>query len=431
MPLASSVSFLPFDRSAVAVFTGALATTTLLACGGGARQAPARTAGTAAPAKAAGGDAAALFARESTATLKPVPISVLEGAVSGTVDAIDTPKVTSHENEQGELVSIVDIPIGTETPITCIFRTGRIDPGAAMAQMIAPISQGDALGGKPFAPEVKVTVEGGVPVLVATSPYVENGVASLGKIAIAPRDGGTVLCSHFEPGYKATFAREVGKIAASLTFTSAPPEPKWHEVRLLEKGTSVAFEERDVWQGDKPGQMTSRSVFATYMEMEGRWTGVDGASSQVYEAKGGNVIAQTTKLAVGGTLVFDSTLTRKGPGKYAYEGKQGNESLSGTFATKTPITSDASRASRVRAWFAGKAASVHFQSYDELDNAKAPMDVLVTRAEAQGGKAKVIVETHGTKVSKSQCTLDGDGLCETLETQDGSKETRLFVRGTL
>ena len=47
-------------------------------------------------------------------------------------------------------------------------------------------------------------------------------------------------------------------------------------------------------------------------------------------------------------------------------------------------------------------------------------------------KAKVVVETRGTKVSKAECTLAEDGLCETVDGDGGAyKETRIFVRGTL
>jgi hypothetical protein len=204
-------------------------------------------------------------------------------------------------------------------------------------------------------------------------------------------------------------------------------------VRLLEKGTSVAFEERDVWATDKPGRLASRSVFASFSEVNGHWAGIDGASSQLYEAKGGTVVEQTTKLAVGGTVVSDLKLTRKPGGKYAYEGKQGDQALSGTFATHDSITSEASRAQRVRAWLAGKAPSARFFGYDEFENAKGPTDVVFTRdGDAQDGKAKVLVETHGAKVSKLHCTLGADGLCESLDDAGGAfRETRLFVRGTL
>jgi hypothetical protein len=429
----------PYERgmrrllsTSLALFTTAGLAANSVACGGAARapaQSPTHTTAATTPAP---GDLKALFARESTAELKPVPVSVLDGAVTGAVPAAATPKVTSHENENGELVSLVDIPIGSDVPVTCIFRSGRVDPGAAIAQMIAPITKGDALGGKTFTPEVKVSVADGYPVLVVTSPYVENGATSLGKIAVGARDGGTVLCTHFEAGYRATFTSVVGKVVASLSFTKPPmPDPRWHEVRLMEKAGSIAFEERDVWPAEKAGRFVARSIFASYTELNGQWTGIDGASSQVYEAKGGSVVEQTTRLAVGGAIVSDLKLTRKAAGKYAYEGKQGDHALSGTFATKSPITSEASRAERLKAWLGGKATEARFFAYDEFENAKGATDVVFTRGDG-AGSGKVMVETRGEKVQKMLCTLGADGLCDSLDDAEGGfRETRLFVRGTL
>jgi len=44
----------------------------------------------------------------------------------------------------------------------------------------------------------------------------------------------------------------------------------------------------------------------------------------------------------------------------------------------------------------------------------------------------VTVETRGAKVSTVRCLVDTNGLCESEEDKDdGSRETRLFVRGSL
>jgi hypothetical protein len=373
-------------------------------------------------------DADALFAREATAPLHAVPISVLEGAVTGTAPAASTPVIKSEENSRGELITVVDIPIGTHTAINCVFRTGRVDPGMAVGNMMAAVSTKEAQGRHTFSPEVSVAVSEGVPILMATSPFLEHGAPSLAKVAVAAREDGTVLCSHFEAGYRATFAKEVAGLVGSLKFTKASTPPRWREIRLLEKGTSVAFQERQIWSTDKPGQLASRSTFAGFIEIEGHWVGIDGASDETYESKGGAVIEKTTALAAGGTLISRFKLTRKRGGEYAYEGKRQGESLSGTFATKTPITTESSRAGQVRAWLGGHANETRFVSYDETENAKGAIDIVYKR---EAGRA-VTVETRGAKVSTVRCTFDSNGFCENQDdATDGSRETRLFVRGAL
>jgi hypothetical protein len=400
-----------------------------LACGGGAQgvaKAPDGSGGSARPQI----DAEALFAREASAPLHAVPISVLEGMVTGSVEAASTPKIKSEENDAGALVSVVSIPIGTEEPVTCIFRQGRVDAGLAMGHMMAPVAKAEQIDGKPFAPEMSVMVaEGGVPILMAVAPFVEKGKPLLGKIAIAPRDHGTVLCTHFEAGYKQTFAKRVVQIVGAMKLANAPAEPVWREVRLLQKGSVVGLQERDIWKTDKAGQLAARTLFASFLEIEGHWVGLDGLSNETYEKKGGAVIEKTSALSVGGTAVIESKLTRKGSGEYAYEGKQKGEDLHGTFATKGPITSEASRAAQVRAWLSGHSTQTRFLSYDEMENAKGPIDVVYKRDASAG---KVTVETRGAKVSSVRCTFDANGFCEDeADVEEDGSEKRLFVKGSL
>jgi hypothetical protein len=264
---------------------------------------------------------------------------------------------------------------------------------------------------------------------MATSPFVEKGVPSLAKVAVAAREHGTVLCSHFEAGYRETFAKEIASLVGSLKFAKAGQAPRWKEIRLLEKGTSVAYQEREIWSTDKPGQLAARSTFAGFIEVEGHWVGVDGASDETYESKGGAVVEKTTALAAAGTLVSKVKLTRKRSLEYAYEGKVHGESLKGTFATKTPITSDSSRAAQVHSWLAGRASETRFLGYDETENAKGAIDVVYKR---EAGGRGATVETRGAKVSTVRCTFDSNGFCENQDdAADGSRETRLYVRGAL
>jgi hypothetical protein len=410
------------------VWLGAGLLGSTLACGG--TQTLAKDPGGSSKAELSKADVEALFAREASAPLHSVPISVLEGKVAGSVEATATPKIKSEENDQGVLVSVVTIPIGTDEPMTCIFRQGRVDAGLTMGHMMAPVAKAEQLDGNSFAPEMSVTVaDGGAPILIAVAPFVEKGTPLLGKVAIAARDRGSVLCTHFEAGYKATFAKRVAQVVGSMKPTNAPAEPVWHEVRLLQKGAIVGVQERDIWSTDKPGQLAARTLFASFLEIEGHWVGLDGLSNETYEKKGGAIVEKSSALAVGGTVVIESKLTRKHSGEYSYEGKQKGEELHGTFATNAPITSEASRASQVRAWLSGRSNETRFLSYDEMENAKGPTDIVYKR---DSGTGKATVETRGAKTSSVRCSFDANGICvDQADVEEDGHEKRLFVRGSL
>ena len=176
--------------------------------------------------------------------------------------------------------------------------------------------------------------------------------------------------------------------------------------------------------GDGIGDLKGAIAHLDHLE----WLGIDAVERETYENKGGAVLDKTAAFAVAGTLVSDIKLTRKGPGEYAYEGKQKDVPLNGTFKTPLPITSQASRAKQVRAWLSGKSDETRFATYDEMENAKGPLDVVFKRT---GGRT-VTVETHGAKLTTVKCTVDTNGMCESEdEAEEGSRETRLFVRGTL
>jgi hypothetical protein len=410
------------------VWAGAILVGSASACAGNTPGATvpssaAATASTEAP------DAEALFARESTTPLHPVPITVLAGAVSSTVNALSAPKMRTEENEAGELISIVDVPIGTKVPLTCIFRTERIDPGIALQKMLTPVASAPTPGGEPFSPDVKVTVAEGVPVLSVTAAFVEKGEPLLAKVAVAATDGGTVICTHFEAGYRATFARHVERIVGSLKYATPTVAPRWHEVRLHELGTGNAYVELDVFEGDKPGQSVSRSFFSGYVKVKGQWLGVDGASSETYETRGGAVLDKTTAFYVAGTRISEVKLTRTHPGEYAYKGTVHDADVDGTFKSRSPITTDASRAAQVRSWLSGRKSEARFETYDELENAKGTIGVVFKR---EAGRT-VTVETLGAKTSTHRCTIDAQGLFESEEEPgaEGTRETRLFGRGTL
>jgi hypothetical protein len=368
----------------------------------------------------------ALYAREAMdVAVRPVPLAVLEGRVSGVIESTATPSVKSEENDQGELVTVVEAPIGTGSPMSCIFRQPRLEPGLVLQQMLSPVvkAQGGALH-----PEVGVRVAAGVPVLTVTAPFVEDRRPMLAKVAIAASDGGTVLCTHFEAGYKATFAQRVDHLVASLHFPDAPTKARWHEVRVLEKGTSRIFLERDVFDTDKSGQLTARDIVAGFIEADGGWLGLDGISNETFESRSGAVIEKTSALAFAGRVVSEVKLTRKRPLEYAYEGKQKDGPIQGTFHTKASITTTASRAAQLRSWVSGRGVETRFLAYDELENVKGATELVVRRAEGR----TVTFETRGAKVETSRCAVDANGLCENeITDDDGSHDRRLFSRGSL
>jgi hypothetical protein len=374
---------------------------------------------------------ASLFARESSASLAPAPFTVLEGAIKGTVDAVGAPSVKTEKNPAGEIVSVVEFSIGAELPASCTFRESRMDSGSVMQELVSHIATPDMLAGKEFAPEVSVAVgdgNAGTPILTVVSPFVEDGKQGLAKISVAPHDGGTVICTHFEPGYKATFAKIVSRLVGSLAYAKSTPTSKWHEVQFLEKDGMVAFEELDLWDAKKPGQAVARKIFGSFAQLQGHWFGADGMSARTYEVKGGAIIEDTTTFAVAGNVFSKLKLTRKQPGTYAVEGKRGDDAVDVTFPSKTPITDETSRAKQIKEWLRGKAPEAHFVAYDDQENLKAPTDVVYKRT--GDDPAKVTIETHGAKPSTTTCTLDANGFCERSgDPSDSSRKTRLFVRG--
>jgi hypothetical protein len=406
-----------------------VAASLIAACGGHVAQPP-QSASSASPTTATSSPAAAadekvLFAREAALPLHGFPITVLEGAVSATIEGAATPKVISKENDAGELLTRVEVPIGAKEPATCIFRTGRVDVGGAMQQMLAAVATGPALGGHEFSPTVHVGVIDGVPILAAEARYIEEGAPSLAKVAIAPSDAATILCLHFEGGYRATFGRMVEHLTASLRAASAPASSRWHEVRIWQKGdTTVGYSEIDVFDTTKKGQAMVRALDAAFLERKDGWLGIDAASTVTYDAKGGEVAEVKTAYGAGGKLTSSMTLTRTRAREYAYQGEQGEAAVKGSFKTKLPITTDASRAPQLRTLNGGRRGELRFQHYNDLVNPTGPTEVVVKR----GAGRTVTIQSHGRTRS---CILDGNGLCEREEDAEGFREARIFGRGNL
>jgi hypothetical protein len=368
--------------------------------------------------------------------LPPLEVRAFEtpGGVKGKVEAAAAPRPGAEDEEDEEgAPEELEIPLGTELPVSCTIMRERLDPGAAIWRMAEAIrSEMKLLSARPL----DVVAVAGSPLVFAELFYQvqsEKGpMAGQLEVAVYAHDAHSLLCHHDEPGYSKTFQRVVTGLAASLESDGADERRggRFAEILVLRvQGMPMGFYEHVVWDREGGG-----SVVASYGSQLMPRTPTELVAIDTYSEEG----SDAKDLLVGGSYVHltngeidaKTTVTREEDGRtFRYVGEKDGKSLSGKFRTKAGLATDLWFARRFdrRSGYGPKAPVTHEGYSMEADPTAA---ILVTyrkdAARPRRAELKIGPLTAGGE-------LDEHGLFTTTEMPIGPATLvleRVWSRGT-
>jgi hypothetical protein len=245
---------------------------------------------------------AARLAREASVTAA-FPIKTADGVIHAEVLAAAPP--TLDDDPQ----PLIQIPIGTQTPISCLLLRKRIDGVTALYNRTRPSGPAVQIHEQHLASPTMVA--GGRLVVFASSFYSTPGRPGLLKLAVLQHPNHSLVCEHDEVGYADTFERVVTSLAASLR--SGTPDPR-AAARFLEfrvrlerrqqRTVPVGWVERTVLDLPEGG----REVQEMRDYYEATATGFSARVSSIIEVmdKNGRVIHKRVLEALDGKVTIDS-----------------------------------------------------------------------------------------------------------------------------
>jgi hypothetical protein len=281
--------------------------------------------GSAAPASV---DVDALLARESSG-LKEQVVAGPGGRF--TVRALGAgPAVVAA----AEGVAVVDIPIGSQTPVRCQVFPEDVDAGGTLANLFGQAAKKVEV--QRIAPW-SLAVAHESPVAFVRAIYLTRGSQrAVGEVkaALHAAAGHPVLCLHDELGFEKTFMDVVTRFCESIEHGGAkPPEPSFVEIQHAKiKGSPVGFAKVQVIEQDG----VRRVIEATTMMLpiaanEIRFQ--DQYQVQTLD-RAGLLVSGAWAESTGGQLGTNVKLELTKGHTYRYEGQVQGKKIEGTFTTK-------------------------------------------------------------------------------------------------
>jgi len=358
------------------------------------------------------------FARE----LAPLPkqrVTSTEGIFTAEVEAAAAPKLTRHEGS-----TRLEIPLGTEAPLSCFVYERPIDAAGAVLAVAKAVQGHKGATVRSLAP-TDVSVVAGAPVMFVDMDYevaAPGGSANAGrlKLMVSASPELPLLCVHDEPGYARTFQRVTTGLAATLQVPGPPRAPvPMAELRVLKlDGRLAGFDwrtERSLDGGARRSEVTTSLLLpeasnAPRAEDRTVTTVTDGA---------GQLQEQRHAHAEDGQLTLQVTLRREPPPKaaagakagapgatYRAEGRVGSRSLKGTFTSKRGLATEENLRAAVRDELLAKGtAEVVLDVYRPEQEPLAPVELLLRRTPSAGPSALTL--TVGATTEEARANANG------------------------
>ncbi|GHG80389.1 hypothetical protein [Comamonas sp. JC664] len=350
--------------------------------------------------------------------LAPLPlqrVTSTEGIFTAEVEAVAAPRLTRHEGS-----TRLEIPLGTEAPLSCFVYERPIDAAGAVLA-VAKAAQGHrGVTVRSLAP-TEVSVVAGAPVMFVDMDYEvatsgERVSAGRLKLMVSASPELPLLCAHDEPGYARTFQRITTGLVTTLQVPGQPRTPApTTELRALKlDGKLAGFEWRTGRSLDGGAQRTEAFSSLLLPGAEKGPRAEDRTITTVTD-DAGQLLEQRHAYAENGGLTLQVTLRRERPPKpprpttgttYRYEGRQGSRPLKGHFTSTPGIATEEMIRTGVRdGLLTGDAAEVTFHVYRPADNLAAPTEVVLRRMPAAGPRALMV--TTGTITEEARADTSG------------------------
>ena len=187
-----------------------------------------------APAPSAGLTVRQALAREVGEGLTRTPVESPEASFRGEVLAAGPVEVNKHPNG----ITLLTVPLGTGTPLTCFLYPQPIDAAAA-ARLLVQSLLDDVQVERVRATDVKSFA--GIPALYVESDFARGERVGRLKVMVHADPVLPKACFHDELGYTQTFQRVTASVAAGLSSTAAEPAvaPSFSDVQVLRVGELV------------------------------------------------------------------------------------------------------------------------------------------------------------------------------------------------
>ncbi|QDF00463.1 hypothetical protein BHS05_34070 [Myxococcus xanthus] len=333
--------------------------------------------------------------------LAPLPkqrVTSTEGIFTAEVEAVAAPKLTRHEGS-----TRLEIPLGTEAPLSCFVYERPIDAAGAVLAVAKAVQGYKGVTVRSLTP-TDVSVVAGAPVMFVDVDYeVATSGDSVGagrlKLMVSASPELPLLCAHDEPGYARTFQRITTGMASTLQVPGHPRAPApMAELRVLKlDGRLAGFDWRTGRSLDGGAQRTEAS---SSLLLPGASNGprAEDRTVTTITDDAGELLEQRHAHAENGSLTLQVTLRRERQPKpppsatptrvYRYEGRQGTRPLKGTFTSKRGLATQAMVRMGVReGLLTGEASEVSFDVYRPAELLSGPTEVVLRRAPSAGPRA--------------------------------------------
>jgi len=370
------------------------------------------------------GDLEKLFGREQ-GPLEPLPFVSLNGRTKGTVEATRAPSVHAEGDKD-----IIEIPIGTVSPIFCVLAHGRMDAATTVAAIIRQLKTKFEM--QPIK-AVEIAMAGESPAMFSDYAYfvpADGGKKNMGQVktAVVVHPRHSLLCQHDEPGYTATFRRVVLGLATSLLTDEGSPlrtEAEVAQVAIIKDAKmSFGFRELLVWR--TAGGTRSVSVASMLVPVGPDLLATDEVQSTTDDAAG---IVDTEILfrAVNGETNAHITLERQAGGnEYKLSGTKRGAPVAAVLRTKAGLTSEAREASLIRDNLIGdKVGEVQFEEYIDAFDSKGTSLTVLRKEDAKS--PRIVGSSEGVKYV---LIPDAAGWPLRIERADGLVFERVWTRSS-
>lgn len=392
----------------------------LPSCGG---QSPAAqsASGAAEPSPAAAANAKpfdfeATLKREATG-LKERGVQGADAAWSAKVPAAGEPKLSRSEN-----ITLVDIPIGSESAVRCQVFADALDPAGTLHGVIK--ESAESVEYRSIAPS-GVSLVGGLPAAFLETVYVTETAGGKGagglKLAIQVREEESLLCLHDELGYRQTFKDISSAFFSSFQVRNAPPSANTYsessKVRIGD--TDVGFSWTRVQPGEAPGERKYRYSNTALIPTSPKDVIFnDGYEIYSYDAK--DVLQSGTWVeGNGGEITLKVTLKRGADGKYEYQGEANGKPLQGILPAKKGVSTSLDIAARLKKKLkAGGAFELVLSEYHPSIDPTALVDVKYSHK--KGDPARQVTVTTGDRTLTAD--VDENGMAKVSSLQIGKNK---------
>jgi len=349
----------------------------------------------------------ATIKREATG-LSEHGVQAPDAAWSAKVPATQEPKLSRSEN-----ITLVDIPIGSDSAVRCQVFAETLDPGGTLSGLLK--ESAGSVEYRSIAP-TGVSLIGGVPAAFLETVYVADtaaGKAAGGlKLAIQVREEESLLCLHDELGYKQTF-----KDVSTAFFASFKPKAPSPSVTSYTEMSKARLGDTDVgfsWTRIKPAEKAGEREYSysnTTLIPTSPKDVVFEDSYEVYSYDAKSVLqAGTWVEARAGEITFKIGLKRGADGKYAYEGEVAGKPLKGVLQAPHGIVTSVDVAARLKKKLkAGAPFELVLSEYHPAIDPSAL--VAVTYRRQKGDPARQVAATMNDRTMTAE--VDEDGMPKT------------------